>query len=117
MWNPICSRVNFTYFTKHHKDDETFPYSETQLAYAFDLLSKYPVLCDDLKRLDKELPPGGCQDIEKWHKEQDEKQQKAFNAGLEKLKRTWPVTDLAPNAVEEQVEEQKEEDNQVSILD
>ena len=117
VWNPLCTRVDFTRFTKHHEHDTEFPYSEKQLAYALDLLCRWPKLCEDLKPLDEEQPPDACEDVEKWHKEQDEKQQKAFNTGLEKLKKTWPVTDIAPNAVEDEEEEQKEEENQVSILE
>ena len=54
------------------------------------------MLCDKLKELDEEQPPKDCQDIEKWHEEQDAKQQDAFKAALEKLKDLWPVEDIAP---------------------
>ena len=65
------------------------------------------MLCDKLKELDEEQPPKDCQDIEKWHKEQDVKQQDAFKAALEKLKGTWLAEDIAPALGESEIEEQK----------
>ena len=113
VWHPLCTRVDFTCFTKSHKHDATFPYSEKQLAYALALLVRWPALCHNLKTLDEEQPPENCQDIEKWHKEQDEKQQDAFKAALEKLGKIWPAEDAAPVLVEEEIEEQKSEHSQV----
>jgi len=96
VWHPLCTRVDFTYFTKSHKHDAIFPYTENHLAVALALLCKWPTLCDELKELDEEQPPKDCQDNEKWHKEHDVKQQDAFKAALEKLKKTWPAEDIAP---------------------
>ena len=109
MWNPLCTRVDFTRFTKHHEHDAEFPYSEKQLAYALDLLCRWPELCEKLKLLDEEQPPEDCQDIEKWHKDQDERQQGAFKAALEKLGKTWSAENASPDLVEAESEEQKSE--------
>ena len=113
MWNPLCTRVDFTRFTKHHEHDTEFPYSEKQLAYALDLLCRWPVLCDSLKTLDEEQPSDACKDIEKWHEEQDAKRQEAFKTALEKLAKTWESEDKKPILEESEDEEQKDESSQV----
>ena len=109
VWHPLCTRVDFTCFTKSHKHDAIFPYSEKHLAYALALLCRWPALCDNLKPLDEEQPAEDCQDIEKWHKEQDERQQVAFKAALEKHGKTWPGENAAPDLVEAENEEVKSE--------
>ena len=85
IWHPLCTRVDFCHLSQAHGNEVVFPYSESQLAHALDLLRRYPELCNNIKVLDEEKPPADPSKFENWHKQQTKAQREAFEAALDKL--------------------------------
>ena len=57
VWQPLCSRVDFSYMLHTHEDQD-FPYTANQLAHALCLISRYPNhLCAHMKQFDNLAVP------------------------------------------------------------
>ena len=52
-WKPLCTRVDFSYFTHTHDGRGVFPYTKSELAYALLLLIEFPELVKELEDLDE----------------------------------------------------------------
>ena len=73
IWQPLCTRVDFTSMNKSHSSDTNFPYTESQLAFALQFLCQHPQLCEKLEIVDTEQVPDFNTEsyTTAWYKKQD----------------------------------------------
>ena len=83
VWQPLCTRVDFSYMLHTHEDQE-FPYTANQLAHALWLISRHSdCLCEHMKKFDNLAVPdfNDCSAMEsrdEWYHRVEKQQEDAF---------------------------------------